>query len=69
VVHEPLSAVARAHVTRPPSLHSEILRAAYLVDRGAVESFSALVAKLQAENPELRLTCTGPWPPYSFAEQ
>jgi hypothetical protein len=68
-VHEPLSAAARAQVTRSPSLPGEMLRAAYLVDRDAVSAFSELVARVQAENPDLRLTCTGPWPPYSFAEQ
>jgi hypothetical protein len=25
------------------------------------------VADDQRHNPELRLLCTGPWPPYSFA--
>jgi Gas vesicle synthesis protein GvpL/GvpF len=67
-VHDPLAAVARAHNLRPPSLPGEQLRAAYLVDRGKVESFSALVAELQEGNPSLRLICTGPWPPYSFAQ-
>jgi hypothetical protein len=67
-VHDPLAAVARAHNLRPPSLPGEQLRAAYLVDRGEVESFSALVAELQEGNPGLRLICTGPWPPYSFAQ-
>jgi hypothetical protein len=69
VVHEPLSAVARAQVTRPPSLPGEMLRAAYLIARDEVQSFSALVSTLQTENPGLRLTCTGPWPAYSFAGQ
>jgi hypothetical protein len=46
----------------------EPLRAAYLVERGAVEAFVARVRELQAEHPELAILCTGPWPPYSFAE-
>jgi hypothetical protein len=64
-VHAPLSKLARATVRRSDT--SELLRAAYLVDRDAVGRFADLVARLQASNPDLRLLCTGPWPPYSFA--
>jgi hypothetical protein len=46
----------------------ELLRAAYLVDRDAVGGFTARVDALQREHPELAVLCTGPWPPYSFAE-
>jgi Gas vesicle synthesis protein GvpL/GvpF len=65
-VHEPLAQVARDSVTRPGP---ELLRAAYLVDRGAVERFVAEVRRLQSAHPELDVLCTGPWPPYSFAER
>jgi hypothetical protein len=68
-VHEPLAALARADVRRPPRAPGEALRAAYLVDRGVVGAFTKLVARVDARNPELRLLCTGPWPPYSFAER
>ena len=44
-------------------------RVAYLVERQKVERFSSLAAQLQAENPALRLLCTGPWPAYSFTER
>ena len=47
----------------------ELLRAAYLVDREAVEGFVGLVRRLQAAHEDLRILCTGPWPPYSFAQQ
>ena len=67
-LHEPLAAVARASVQRPSPDPSELLRAAYLVDRDAVDDVTRLVAQLQAANPTLRLLCTGPWPAYSFAE-
>ena len=67
-LHEPLAAVARAAMTRPSPDRSELLRAAYLVDRDAVEQVTGLIAQLQAANPTLRLLCTGPWPAYSFAE-
>jgi hypothetical protein len=67
-VHDPLAALARAHVQRTPR-PPEALRAAYLVDRRAVAGFTRLVARLDERHPELRLLCTGPWPPYSFAER
>jgi hypothetical protein len=67
-VHAPLSAAARATSLRTPGLSGEILRAAYLVDHERVESYGRLMAELQDANSALRLTCTGPWPPYSFAQ-
>ena len=64
LVHEPLALLARESV-----MHAgpELLRAAYLVDRGAVESFVRQVQRLQDTHSELDVLCTGPWPPYSFA--
>ena len=69
VVHEPLANAARRDRLRRPTLVGELLRAAYLVDRDRVDSLTRLVAHLHAANPTLRLLCTGPWPPYSFAER
>jgi hypothetical protein len=66
-IHAALAAGARATVRHPPRA-AEVLRAAYLVDRDAIERYTALVARLQAEHPDLRLLCTGPWPPYGFTE-
>lgn len=68
-LHEPLVGLARASVRRPPREPSELLRAAYLVDRTKVERFTKLVAHVDEANPELSLLCTGPWPPYSFVER
>jgi Gas vesicle synthesis protein GvpL/GvpF len=68
LVHEPLSALARASVEGTPH-PPELFRAAYLVEHDAVERFTATVARLQSANPGLSLLCTGPWPPYSFAER
>ena len=65
---DPLSALARssrrALAPRPglPVLDS------YLVDRGRVSEFVALVAQLDHRLDDVELVCTGPWPPYSFAE-
>jgi Gas vesicle synthesis protein GvpL/GvpF len=67
-IHQPLVSLAREGVRRPPSAPGELLRAAYLVDRDRVTDFTRLVAELEARHPDLRLLCTGPWPPYSFSE-
>jgi hypothetical protein len=65
----PLSALARATVRSRPRTASELLCVAYLVDRGRVDAFTRAVTRLQGARPELRLLCTGPWPPYSFVER
>jgi Gas vesicle synthesis protein GvpL/GvpF len=65
---DPLTALARgsrrALATRPdlPVLD------AYLVDRERVREFVALVEQLDDRLDDVELVCTGPWPPYSFAE-
>ena len=69
VVHQPLAGAARRDRLRRPKLVGELLRGAYLVDRDRVDGLTRLVARIQAANPRLRLLCTGPWPPYSFAER
>jgi hypothetical protein len=66
-VHESLSTRARASRQKPSGTAAEPLRAAYLVDREHVGTFASQVAGLQARRADLRLLCTGPWPPYSFA--
>ena len=65
-VHERLSALAQAQTLRPV-LPREMLRAAYLVERDAVERFSAVVRQLQLAHPAWQITFAGPGPPYSFA--
>jgi gas vesicle protein GvpL/GvpF len=65
LLHEPLAYLARESVVQPGP---ELLRAAYLVDREAVESFVGLVRRLQETHDGIRVLCTGPWPPYSFAQ-
>ncbi len=65
---DPLTTLARgirrALVPRPdlPVLD------AYLVDRTRVDEFVALVEQLGDRLDDVELVCTGPWPPYSFAE-
>ena len=41
---------------------------AYLVDRERVDEFVALVEQIDVGLDDVDLVCTGPWPPYSFAE-
>ena len=64
-LHEPLAALAAAstrHAARP----DELLRASYLVDTEAVPRFRATVERLQRNDADVAVLCTGPWPPYSF---
>jgi Gas vesicle synthesis protein GvpL/GvpF len=68
IVHEPLSALARASVEGTPH-PPELFRAAYLVEHDAVARFTEAVGRLQDANQGLSLLCTGPWPPYSFADR
>jgi Gas vesicle synthesis protein GvpL/GvpF len=65
LLHEPLAFLARESVVKPGP---ELLRAAYLVDREAVEGFVGLVRRLEETHDGFRVLCTGPWPPYSFAQ-
>lgn len=45
----------------------EVVRASYLVQRGEISRFTDNVTQLADRNPQLWLSCTGPWPPYSFS--
>jgi hypothetical protein len=65
LLHEPLAFLARESIVKPGP---ELLRAAYLVDREAVDGFVGLVKRLQETHDGIRVLCTGPWPPYSFAQ-
>lgn len=43
-----------------------LLKAALLVDRDEVGVLIHAVERLRRCNPQLEVSCTGPWPPYSF---
>jgi len=45
-----------------------ILNGSYLVDCDGVELFMETIAALERSTARIRLEVTGPWPPYSFAE-
>jgi Gas vesicle synthesis protein GvpL/GvpF len=67
-VEERLGRLAAAHRSRVLETPELLLSASYLVERDAVEAFRGAVEQLDRARPDLDLMCTGPWPPYSFAD-
>ena len=45
-----------------------MLNGSYLVDGDVVALFMETVTALERSTARIRLEVTGPWPPYSFAE-
>lgn len=68
IVNRPLAALARDHTRLGAAFadHDAQVRLAYLVERDAIDPFRARVEVLAETHADLELTCTGPWPPYSF---
>lgn len=73
-LHATLEAVAvagRRHRPQDPRLSGRtdwmVLNGAYLVDKSREEEFAAALAPFRQEGIEVELT--GPWAPYSFAEE
>ena len=64
----PLGALARDSKVKVLPRQSIPLLAAYLVDRDRTEEFIARAAELDDGFEDGQLLCTGPWPPYSFAQ-
>jgi hypothetical protein len=64
-LHEPLARLSRA-ATKSSS--GSRFAGAYLVPAAKAAAFREAVLALRARRPELAIVCTGPWPPYSFAE-
>lgn len=68
-IHAPLASLAeRSAKSSAPSAGSA-LAGSYLVPRADVERFADEVRRLQSRHPALAVTCTGPWPPYSFVAE
>ncbi|MBV8431149.1 MAG: GvpL/GvpF family gas vesicle protein, partial [Solirubrobacterales bacterium] len=63
---EPLAEHALLTHRRIGSAESSNLTASYLVPAADVGRFADRVRDLAREHAELSLSCTGPWPPYSF---
>lgn len=65
--HDDLTARAEAHVLWPRTGTQPELRASVLVRNAQIVPFLREVAGFQRRRPQFALSCTGPWPPYSFA--
>ncbi len=63
---EPLGALARRSTQSLLVRPSVPILGSYLVDDARVAEFGAAVRRLDAELAEVSLSCSGPWPPYSF---
>lgn len=63
---------ARLHPLQSPQLTGVqlpmLLNAAYLLEADGGPAFTAAVGAVATSHPELRIELTGPWPPYSFAD-
>ena len=66
LVHQPLAALAKHCVPPVPTGDPRQVKAAYLVESSQVEAFRDRVGELNDGLEEVRVSCTGPWPPYSF---
>lgn len=62
----PLSEHAVSSRHSGPTGDSSTLTASYLVRTGEVRRFAEQVRQLADRHEELSVSCTGPWPPYSF---
>jgi hypothetical protein len=67
VVHGVLTRLARASTWSTPAVGG-LLLGAYLVAADDVPRFADEVRRLQDADASFDVSCTGPWPPYSFAE-
>jgi hypothetical protein len=66
-LHRPLAGLARASA-RFGGASGDLLHAAYLVPEKKSVEFRERMRRLEAAHPGLTMVCTGPWPPYTFAE-
>jgi hypothetical protein len=64
VLHESLTALSRRSLLLAGGAGTAF-KGAYLVDGGSVDTFAELVGSL-GEEMDVEISCTGPWPPYSF---
>jgi Gas vesicle synthesis protein GvpL/GvpF len=69
LIHRPLAALARRSMRKAGGGDPRAFKAAYLVDEGTVAAFGVRVDRLNATLGDVRVSCTGPWPPYSFVSE
>ena len=60
---EPAAGLEGVEIREP---EAPAMQAAFLVERAHWDAFVTAVAREQDARPDLRLTLTGPWPPYDF---
>lgn len=68
-LHDPLASLASESILRERVEPPAIMVGAYLVPTHAVPAFRASVERVAADNRDLRVVLTGPWPPYNFATE
>jgi len=66
---EDLRPLVRAEQVEPAADDADAGRIHHLVDRGSAARYRARVRRAARGRPGLRVTCTGPWAPYSFATE
>jgi hypothetical protein len=67
-VHAPLAELAECSSSNLAPGTGGDLTGSYLLRRAEVAAFIGRVQDLQERDPRLDITCTGPWPPYSFVD-
>jgi hypothetical protein len=66
LLRQKLDAVLKDIVCAPPADASAGYRASCLVERDLVPAFADALERFRVDHPQFEVTCTGPWPPYSF---
>lgn len=69
LIHRPLAALARTSAPKAGVGDPAAFKAAYLVDEESVEAFGEQVGELNSTLADTKVSCTGPWPPYSFVSE
>ena len=68
-IHRPLAALARMSAPKASVGGLGPFKVAYLVDEESVEAFGERVGELNSTLADTKVSCTGPWPPYSFVSE
>lgn len=66
MLRQHLDTVLKDIVCAVPADASAGYRVSCLVERDRVSAFAGALERFRGDNPRFDVTCTGPWPPYSF---
>jgi hypothetical protein len=69
LIHDALAPLAAESSRQSLTTPQGVMTGAYLVDVSGVDAFRRRVGALEAELAQVRIICTGPWPPYSFVSE